>query len=100
MVDYHGMGYLLAWATTLILSPLAWVLIKRGSEQSPRLTGVEASSAGVAIVVVLFLGTPLFTQFAYLRALPLALSWPVLASSVTWLVIASYLAFSATCSAE
>ncbi len=89
--DYHGMGLLLAWATTLILSPLAWILIKRGSEQLPSLSGVDAGSAGVVFVVLLFLGTPLFSQFAYLSALPLALSWPVLTSSAVWFAIASYL---------
>lgn len=75
-LDYHGMGLLLAWATTLILSPLAWILIKRGSEQLPSLSSVDAGSAGVVFVILLFLGTPLFSQFAYLSALPLALCGP------------------------
>ena len=97
--DNHGVVLLLAWATTLILSPVAWILIKRGSERLPDLGSIDVGSAAIVLVVLLFLGTPLFSQFAYLNNLPLALSWPVFASSVAWLAIASYLAVSAAAGA-
>ena len=95
MFDYHGAGVLLAWATTLVLGPLAWMLVRRGTERGARLDGIDARATVGIILVMLLLGTPLYSQFAYLVGLPLSLSWPVLVSSALWFAIATYLCIAA-----
>ena len=95
MFDYHATGIILAWATTLVLGPLAWMLIRRGTVRRGRLSQIDASALVGIVLIMLLLGTPLYSQFAYLVGLPLSLSWPILASSALWFLIAGYLCIAA-----
>jgi hypothetical protein len=90
-VDRHGVGIMFAYVTTLFLSPIAWKLIANGTQGHIRIGRPDPGSYGVILLILLFMGTPLFTQYSYLRQLPLALSWPIAVSSVIWFLIASYL---------
>lgn len=93
--DYHGTGVIFGWVTTLLLSPLAFFLIREGTKAPVALTELDAGSAVIVLLTLLFLGTPSFGQYAYLTGLPLSLSWPVALSSGLWFVIAGYLSLAA-----
>jgi hypothetical protein len=95
-VDPHGFGLLFAMASTLILAvPIHWLLLSgHGKIDAGILTRRNRHHIAAAIAVVAMVGTPMFTQYAYFRDLPLAHGWPILVSSLIWFGIVAYLAFA------
>jgi len=95
--DPHGFGLLFGVASTLVLAiPVFWLLLSRHRDRDRPVIHWTARPAGVAAAaaVVVIVGMPLVTQYAYLRNLPLANSWPIVISSVVWFAIVARLSIA------
>ncbi len=95
-VDPHGFGLLFAVASTLVLAvPIHWLLLSGHGEIDAAIQARRTRHhIAAAIAVVAIVGTPMFTQYAYFRGLPLAYGWPILLSSLTWFTVVAYMSFA------
>lgn len=87
--DYHGFGAMVGWLLAVAFSPFVVWLARY--IVSPPFQGAEANafrpSTPVALgsfLVALAIGAPTFTQIAYLVGLPIALTKPIIASTLIW----------------
>jgi hypothetical protein len=90
--DGHGVIVLTAWLLALVfaipLLHLAQRVFMHGNARptlfaqadDPRVTKTS-------VIISLFIGAPMYSQVAYLLALPLSITKPVLISSIAWLLV-------------
>jgi hypothetical protein len=90
--DPHGFIVLTGWFTALIFAaPVLWLAAKLFLERPVTLglfgRGRDRKATLLSLMVALGIGAPAYAQLAYLLALPIRDSAPVLASSLAWLLI-------------